>query len=252
MNIVVFDLETKLRPGQDCAWEEKGRMGISVGCAFSYATGDLTVHLDDNLPDLWDLVKGADLIAGYNIIEFDLPLLKATMEAYILSKPEIWKDPAPILAVMWDQYRTMLTRTYDIYLEAKAGAGVDKFAGGFKCDEVLRATWGAGAGKTGNGAMAPDLYKAGKMGELISYCAADVQRERRLFERCWSVGKLRAMGFKAGKEDFSVKAPDEILGFRFADKPPLPFRLDGDPLPTPAPTAPYIQIVPASLASDGI
>ena len=253
MNIVVFDLETKARPGSDCTWEEKHKMGISVGVSFSFQTGDFTTYLDDNMGDLWEALIKADLVTGYNILSFDLPLLKAEMENWIhrlTAQHQMEEEAAKMLAGLEAQYAKVLLKSYDMYPEAKAGAGADTYDKGYRVDDLLRATWGAAAGKTGNGAFAPDLFKAGKQGELISYCIADVQRERRLFERCWTMGTLRAAGYKEGKEYFTVKRPQEMLGLAFFT--PLPYPIDGDPCGAPPPEAPYIPVVQEQLASDSI
>jgi hypothetical protein len=100
------------------------------------------------------------------------------------------------------------------------------------------------------------LFKDGKMGELISYCLADVHRERRLFERCWTEGNLKAMGFKGGQEEYPVVLPQEYLsintGVTVPRNTPLPFPMDG-PLPPQAPPAPAYVVPPLKeLASDAI
>lgn len=229
--IVVFDLETKLRPGKpeeiaagksDCLWSEKDKMGISVGCAFSYATGEYTVHLDDNLADLWQMLHEADLVTGYNIEAFDLPLLLAEMQNVVRRRPEVFKNPDEILARMKEQYDAIVAKSFDMFPAIKAAAKSDKYAAGFRVDDVLLHTFGRESMKTGNGAFAPDLYKQGKMGELISYCLGDVHRERRIFERMAVVGRVRAMGHRAGQEDI-LTPPVPGLNWPALD---LPHRMD--------------------------
>lgn len=267
MNIAVFDLETKNRPGKqadvdagraDCLWEEKGKLGISVGVAFSYATGDFSVHLDDNIADLWDMLAKADMVTGFNILSFDIPLLYAEMVNVISGfggMSQGTRSPSPdnvILKALNEQHAAILAKTFDLYPVVKEGAGADTYDKGYRVDDLLRATWGHEAAKTGNGAFAPDLFKAGRMGELISYCVADVQRERRLFERCFSVGTMRAAGYKGGAEEFPVKRPQDILfGPGYIGQ--LPFPLDGAPEPTPPPSKPYAAPAPkAAPASEEI
>lgn len=274
MNIVVFDLETKLRPGKpqdiaagrsDCLWEDKHKMGISVGCAFSWRTGDYTVHLDDNLPDLWKMLHEADMVTGFNIETFDLPLIRAEMANKIGHLVEAQLDPsegaeqaASLRKAMTEkldaQYDSIMSKTYDLYHAIKAGAGADTYDKGYRVDDVLRATWGHEAAKTGNGAFAPDLWKEHKLGELISYCVADVARERRLFERAWHSALFRALGHKEGTESFQVERPQIRLGYPPGHVGILPHRMDGDQLPTPEPSAPFMAPPkkPADLASEAI
>ncbi len=284
MNIIVFDLETKLRPGKredvaagraDCQWDEKHLLGVSVGVSFSYRTGDFTVYLDDNMPALWDELARADMVTGFNIETFDIPLIYAEIKNIVMDNESVGVtvreregrvDKDPVLIALDAQLTSIQSKTFDMYHEAKAGAGADTYDKGYRVDDLLRATWGADAAKTGNGAFAPDLYKAGKMGELISYCVADVQRERRLFERFWNVGRLRAAGYKGGAEDFEVRRPWEMTrpatetekaamgsGPAFFTRPgPLPFPMDGTPASTPPPSAPYVKPTVVGRASDEI
>jgi hypothetical protein len=192
MRIVVYDLETKNSPVTSADWKRWDWMGISVGCAYDFSTGEYTVYLDDNLPALIDLLNSADLVAAFNHISFDNNLLAGT--------------PASIAG---DQ-KLMIKQNYDMLVESRAGAGVDTYTKGFKLDAHLKATLGPGAMKTGDGAFAPDLYKAGKHGELISYCLADVHRERLLFEHVWSSGNL-GCEHKGGVRH-GVRRPQEMLG----------------------------------------
>ncbi len=106
---------------------------------------------------------------------------------------------------------------YDMLVESRAGAVVDMYARGFKLDAHLRATLGPEAMKTGDGGDAPALYQAGKIGELVSYCMADVHRERMLFEHVWSAGNLACD--HNGWARHAVRRPQEALGL------PMSFRL---------------------------
>lgn len=220
-DIVIFDLETKRRPGKDhevaagksdCLWSEKAKMGISVGASYCYGDGEYAVYMDDNLPELWQRLAESRLVAGYNILDFDLPLLRAEMENLIRSKPEVWQYPDGVMVALDAQYEGIRKKTYDMYHEAKAAAGAGTYDGGYRVDDVLLATFGQVAMKKGNGAFAPDLHKTGKVGSLVSYCLGDVHRERRIFERCWTGAPLHAMGKDAGKTGFVAAHPLHVLG----------------------------------------
>ncbi len=234
-------------------------MGISVGVAFSFQTGDFTIHLDDNMADLWEMLVNATLVTGFNVLTFDIPLLKAEMANLIKrltpdDQPGWAARRATMMEKLDAQHAAIEAKTYDMYPVAKAGAGADTYDKGYRVDDLLRATWGFTAAKTGNGAFAPDLFKVGKIGELISYCVADVQRERRLFERCWYSARLRAMGFKKGAEAFQVRRPQMMLGAPEGAVGILPFRLDDDS-PDPLTIAPYEPVADKaaqSLASEEI
>lgn len=191
MRIVVYDLETKNSPVTRDDWKNWEWMGISVGCAYDFSTGEYTVYLDDNIPKLVDLLNSADLVAAFNHISFDNNLLSGI--------------PASIAG----DKKLEIKLNYDMLVESRTGAGVDMYTKGFKLDAHLKATLGPGAMKTGDGAFAPDLYKAGKQGELISYCLADVHRERLLFEHVWSSGNL-GCEHKGGVRH-AVRRPQEML-----------------------------------------
>jgi len=245
MNIVVFDIETtELAPKGVLEERDLCVLDISVAAAFDYKTGEYSIYMKDNIHLLWHRMVGADLITGFNITGFDLPIMHCVMEDRIVSGGG--NDPE--LKALNLDYEKIKAKTYDLYFEAKAGAGAGKFDRGYNCDGILRSTWGAHMAKTGNGKEAPQLWHDKKFGELASYCLADVHRERLIFERCWTAGRLRALGYKEGKEDFQVERPQVRLDIEAE----LPHRLEGD-LDTPAEPGPaYVAPLVTSKASDDI
>lgn len=238
MKITVFDLETKLSPGTDCKWDEKDKMGISVGVGFSYVTGEQTTYLDDNIHGLWLSLIEADLVTGFNILEFDIPLLRETLRLKIkaVAQAKYLFGPTDseakvqcfegIDARLNQESADITKKSYDIFPVSKAGAKSAKFDKGFRVDDHLKALYGDKWLKTGHGSMAPQLYKDGKMGELISYCMGDVHRERLLFEQCWYSGQLRSMGYRNGDEAYPIEQPQSRLGI------PLNWRLPFTLFPT--------------------
>lgn len=198
MRIVVYDLETKNKPVTNEQWKNWSWMGISVGCAYDFSTGEYSVYLEDNLVQLVNLLNSADMIAAFNHVSFDNNLLRGLMFAKADTYGHGMLRPDNELL------------NYDMLIESRTGAKVDSYVKGFKLDAHLKATLGPEAMKTGDGAMAPDLFKQGKMGELVSYCLADVHRERLLFERVWEVGCL-ACEHNAGIAH-PVRRPHEMLG----------------------------------------
>ena len=180
MKIIVFDLEIKKEMKTGADWARKDLMGISVGVAFDYSSGEYRVFMDDNLQELVDLINDADLVTGFNIDDFDLPLLSAEARVAKLDRPLRPLDNIP---------------TYDLYKVSKAGAGVGKFAKGFNLDNHLEHLFGIN--KTRDGAEAPLLWKAGKVGTVIDYCLSDVYRERILFEYALAHGSLCTAAYPA-------------------------------------------------------
>lgn len=165
-NIVVYDLETKsaIGPGTGVGWDDHDKMGISVGCLFDYETGDSHVYLEDNLKQLADRLNRADLVVGYNIIGFDNKLVKATIGVEVVAN------------------------CYDMLVHVRK-ATRQQFPKGCKLNDVLAATFGMQ--KTEDGADAPLFFQRGEMGKLVTYCLADVRRERMAFEHAYLNGHLK-------------------------------------------------------------
>lgn len=166
-NIAVFDLEIKEEiDGKKITWNDHKLMGISVGVSFHYKTMEFHVFMDDNLEELPKLLNSCDLVSGFNITGFDNPLLNASAQTKL--RPDL-----PI---------------YDLLVESRLAAGWkkgDMFPKGMKLDDHLECTFGKKFMKTDHGANAPLLWKAGKLGQLTSYCIADVMREVKLFGHVW-------------------------------------------------------------------
>jgi hypothetical protein len=165
-NIVVFDLETKneIDPKKGIGWTSYDKMGISVGVLFCFRTMDYQVYMDDNLEELAARINEADLISGFNINRFDIPLLRACVKTQIAEKLPL----------------------YDLLVESKLAAGAGAAPRGMKLDDHLEHTFGEAHMKTAHGAEAPIYYQQGKIGRLVSYCIADVKREAKLFRHVWN------------------------------------------------------------------
>lgn len=177
-NIVVFDLEIK-KPIEECTkgWKSLDEMGISVGCMYDYVTSRFRIFMDDNIQELIDRLNAPEtLIVAFNHIQFDNALLRASGHAL---KPDAELN------------------NYDMLVVSREGAGVKGFGHkGFKLDDHLMAT--GLPMKTGHGAMAPLLWKEGKMGELIDYCMNDVTQEKNLFEYMLINGRLANVHSRQG------------------------------------------------------
>lgn len=164
-NIVVFDLEIKNTIGDNgVSWTTYDKMGISVGCLFDYKTGENMVYCDDNIELMAQRIEEADLVVGFNIIGFDNNLLFANFKGIVIPP------------------------CYDLLKEVRRSTG-KQLPKGCNLNEVLSATFGMQ--KTEDGAQAPIMYQEGRMGELISYCLADVRRERMCFEQAYVHGFLK-------------------------------------------------------------
>jgi DEAD/DEAH box helicase domain-containing protein len=126
--------------------------------------------MDDNYAKLGARLNRANLIVAFNQIGFDNKLLRA-------SGVDLRPD-------------TELPN-FDMLAEGRKAMGWDpsqRFPAGCKLDNFLEGTFGQGFMKTSHGEEAPRMWREGRLGELLSYCLADVVREKALFEYIWETG----------------------------------------------------------------
>lgn len=166
-NIVVYDLEIKATIGGAVRWVDYDLMGISVGVAFHYLTGEYHVFMDDNLEELPALLNQAEIVSGFNILGFDNNLVNASTKTKLKT----------------------LENNYDLLLESRMASGWrpgSLMPKSMRLNDHLSSTFGPEFVKTGDGAEAPLLWQRGELGKLVSYCVADVKRECMLFEHVWA------------------------------------------------------------------
>ena len=196
LNVVVHDAEIingipgpHPTQGRPMTWNDHDAMGISVACLYDYLDGEFKVYMKDNFDKLAERLNSADLIVGFNVIDFDHKLYRGSG---LPLKPE-------------DQLRT-----YDILVESRKGLGWkpgQEFPSGCRLNNHLLGMFGPDAVKTADAATAPQMYKEGRFGELISYCLADVFREKRVFEHICAYGLVTTdtHGTKSVRHPFELE-----------------------------------------------
>lgn len=145
-NIVYFDLETQRTANDAGGWDRKRDMGISVGVTYSTAAGAYRVYSEKRVNDLVDELMKADLVVGFNVINFDYEVL---MGYTILDLP----SQIPTLDLL-------------VELEKKLGHRLG-------LDAVATAT--LGVGKTGDGLDAIRWWREGRVLDIAEYCCFDVK-----------------------------------------------------------------------------
>ena len=75
--IVYFDLETQRSFGDVGGSAHKDKMGMSVGVTYSTETGQYHIFDEGNVEELVNQLIKADLVVGYNHVQFDYPVLQA-------------------------------------------------------------------------------------------------------------------------------------------------------------------------------
>jgi DEAD/DEAH box helicase domain-containing protein len=180
LNIVVYDTEIKNEiDGEKITWAQHNKMGLSVAALHDYRDGDTKVYFEEDAAELADRLNTADLVVGFNTPPFDNKLVKAY--APNLKENEI--------------------KNYCLLHQSRLATGwteKQRFPSNMTLDHHLIATFGPQFAKTDHGSQAPKMYPAGQIGKLVSYCIADMRREKMLFEHVVQHGwvKTEAHGLK--------------------------------------------------------
>ncbi len=188
-NIVVFDCEIQNDiDGKIIGWKDYDKMGHGVTATYNFRTDNYKIYFDDNFGELLADLNTAEVITGFNIKGFDIPLIEATGKCKLLEKVKV----------------------YDM-LEVSRKAVGNMFAKGLKLDDHLEAIFGTDGMKSGHGSVAPKLFREKQYGALCSYVLRDVNREKALFEHIWEHGWVKT----AAHGQRNVKRPDCF----FVDEP---------------------------------
>ena len=160
-NIVYFDLETQRTANDVGGWDKKRDMGMSVGVTFSTASGAYRIYSEKRVDELIDELLKADLVVGFNVINFDYEVL---MGYTILDLPH-------------------QCRTLDMLVDIEA-----KLGHRLSLDAV--ATASLGVGKTADGLDAIRWWREGKILPIAEYCCYDVKCTKLVHEYGIAKGKL--------------------------------------------------------------
>jgi DEAD/DEAH box helicase domain-containing protein len=155
-DVVYFDLETQRTANDVGGWDRKRDMLMSVGVTYSTKLGEYRIYTEKNVQALVDQLLRADLVVGFNVINFDYEVL---MGYTILD--------LPISAGTLDML---------VELEKRLGHRVG-------LDAVAMATFGVG--KTGDGLDAIKWWREGRMLDIAEYCCFDVNARRWCTNTAW-------------------------------------------------------------------
>lgn len=161
MDIVYFDLETQRTANDVGGWDKKHKMGMSLGVTYSTADEAYEIFSEQRANDLVNRLQRADLVVGYNIINFDYEVLMAYT-----------------ILDLHHQLRTM-----DLLVE------IEKVAGHrMKLEDVAQGT--LGVGKVAEGLDAIRWWREGKIMEIAEYCCFDVKVTKLVHEYGVQHGEL--------------------------------------------------------------
>lgn len=156
---LVLDLETQ----RDFASVEGRRLellGVSVVGVYSYTEHRYDAYVEADLPNLAPRLQAAELLIGFNIRRFDLPVLQ----------PYLTYNGAalPMLDIMEEVVKHLGHR--------------------LSLDALSQAT--LGRGKSGSGLDALRWYKEGRMDLITQYCLEDVKLTKELYDYGKQHGRL--------------------------------------------------------------
>lgn len=168
MNEVVLDLETKNAPerGED---RPLGALGVSVAGVWSSVDDRFRAFREGDFATLASVLKNADLLIGFFINRFDLPVLQPYFNFDLSALPVL-----------------------DIFDEVAA-----KLGHRISLASLAKAT--LGEGKSGHGLDAVRWYREGNWEKLEEYCLNDVRLTRDLYRYGQTHGHLRFESFVDGK-----------------------------------------------------
>ena len=146
MNIVYFDLETQRTANDVGGWDKKSDMRMSLGVTYSTNLKEYRIYTEKRVNDLVQQLLRADLVVGFNIVNFDYEVL---MGYTVLDLP--------------GQLRSL-----DLLVEVEKTLGNK-----LRLDNIAQAT--LGLGKTGDGVDAIKWWREKRLMEVAEYCCFDVK-----------------------------------------------------------------------------
>lgn len=148
---IVFDIETQ-NTFQEIGNGDHTLLKVSLVGVWNSADGSYLSFREPDLAKLWPLLEHADLVIGYNIKGFDLPVLNGYYAGDLLKLPAL-----------------------DLMEEIQRALGYR-----VKLDDVAKGT--LGSGKSGSGLQAIQYFRNGEWDLLEKYCLDDVRITKELYD----------------------------------------------------------------------
>ncbi len=160
-NVVYFDLETQRTANDVGGWDRKRDMGMSVGVTYSTVDEQYRIFSEQNVDALVHQLMRADLVVGFNVVNFDYEVL---MGYTILDLPS-----------------QLLTLDLMVDVEKRLGHRL-------KLESLAQAT--LGVGKTAEGLDAIKWWREGRLLDIAQYCCFDVKVTKLIHEHGRERGEL--------------------------------------------------------------
>ena len=151
-NFLYFDLETQKSAEDVGGWDKVNEMRMSIGVTYSTARQEYRIYSEKQVDALVAELQRADLVIGYNNLQFDYEVLHYYT---VLDLRQI-----PTLDVMVELQKTLQHR--------------------LSLDSVAAAT--LGVEKTSEGMQAIRWFREGRLMDVAEYCCYDVKITRLIHE----------------------------------------------------------------------
>lgn len=150
--MIVFDLETQNLAAEVGGWHHKNLLRLAVACTYDDRLG-YQLWWEAQAVDLIRELQKADMIVGFNVRDFDFEVLS-----------------------FYGDVRGLNEKSFDILGEIR-----DQGKRRVSLNRVANLNLGE-AKKYESGVTAVQLWRAGRLEELATYCEGDVELTKRLFE----------------------------------------------------------------------
>ncbi len=160
--MLVIDLETK-KSFQEVGGRDKHHLlGISIAGVYDYQEDEYLALEEDELDKLENLIKKRDLLMGFNVEDFDWPVLQPYLRDVDLNK----------------------VKTLDLMNDIENAAG-------FRVALNNLAKNTLGEEKSGHGLEALEWFREGRVDEVKKYCLDDVRLTKDIYEYGKNHGVVR-------------------------------------------------------------
>ena len=157
MQKIVLDIETK-NTFQDVQSANPVNLDLSLLVVYDYTADQYTSFMEHDLPKLWPVLEQADILIGYNLDYFDIPILDKYYQGSLSKK-----------------------KTIDLLGEIKKSSG--------RRVSLNKVTAGTlGAEKSGNGLDAVIWWQRGEIEKIKKYCQDDVRITKELYDFAFQNG----------------------------------------------------------------
>ncbi len=167
---VILDIETKYTFRN---FQDPKKLGVSVAVIYNYKNQESEVFFEKDLPRLFPVLESASYVIGYNVKDFDLPVLQGYYPGKVNQ-----------LSV------------FDILEDIK-----EKIGRRLALNDLIYAT--LGKKKSGHGLQAINYFKNQEWEKLKKYCLDDVMLTKELFDFGTNKGEIYYLS-ERGKETIKV------------------------------------------------